>query len=138
MKKITQIIVFLVAILLVSNVEAQNLVDNSNTIVETKTKKELNKKSSEFDVRIKLVDRYGNEVPAATLPGYYAYNLETNTYYYADDRREVDLFTNLPAGTYRFDAYDGYFDGASSTMVTLSNASVVNDEIVVTLSYWSE
>ncbi|SNR15980.1 hypothetical protein [Tenacibaculum jejuense] len=138
MKKITHIFVFLVASLLVSNIEAQNLANSSTTVIETKTKKELNKKSSDFDVRIKLEDRYGNEVPAATLPGYYAYNVETNTYYYADDRREVDLFTNLPAGTYRFDAYDGYFDGASSTIVTLSNNSIVNDEIIVTLSYWSE
>ncbi|PTX61691.1 hypothetical protein C8N46_104335 [Kordia periserrulae] len=92
-----------------------------------------------YNVRIELVDeRSGASVPAGTLPGYAATNQDTGQIYYTD-YYNFDTFTNLPAGTYRFDAYDGYFDGASSAIVTLDQSLVGSDGyIVVTLRYWSE
>ncbi|CAM1343589.1 hypothetical protein [Tenacibaculum amylolyticum] len=93
----------------------------------------------EFTIRMKLVDDGGNDIPADTLPAYFAQNLDTNTYYYPQDRRQVDLFTNIPEGEYLFGAMDGYFDGASSKIVTISKELVnANGEIIVTLNYWSE
>lgn len=92
-----------------------------------------------YNVRIELVDeRSGASVPAGTLPGYAASNQDTGEIFYTD-YYNYDTFLNLPAGTYRFDAYDGYFDGASSAIVTLDQSLVGNDGfIVVTLRYWSE
>ncbi|WP_420573550.1 hypothetical protein [Kordia sp.] len=92
-----------------------------------------------YNVRIELVDeRSGASVPAGTLPGYAATNQDTGEIFYTD-YYNFDSFTNLPAGTYRFDAYDGYFDGASSAIVTLEQSLVGSDGfIVVTLRYWSE
>ncbi|WP_046755646.1 hypothetical protein [Kordia jejudonensis] len=92
-----------------------------------------------YNVRIELVDeRSGASVPAGTLPGYAATNQATGEIFYTD-YYTFDSFANLPAGTYRFDAYDGYFDGASSAIVTLDQSLVGSDGfIVVTLRYWSE
>ncbi len=92
-----------------------------------------------YNVRIELVDeRTGASVPAGTLPGYAATNQATGQIFYTD-YYNFDSFSNLPAGTYRFDAYDGYFDGASSAIVTLDPSLVnANGEIIVTLNYWSE
>ncbi|WP_430408516.1 hypothetical protein [Kordia sp.] len=92
-----------------------------------------------YNVRIELVDENsGASVPAGTLPGYAATNQATGEIFYTD-RYNFDSFSNLPAGTYRFDAYDGYFDGASSVILTLDPSLVDNNgEAVVTLSYWSE
>jgi hypothetical protein len=92
-----------------------------------------------YNVRIELVDeRTGASVPAGTLPGYAATNQDTGAIYYTD-YYSIDTFANLPAGTYRFDAYDGYFDGASSVTITLDPSLVDgNGEVVVTLQYWSE
>ncbi|MEM6720065.1 MAG: hypothetical protein AAF611_12145 [Bacteroidota bacterium] len=92
-----------------------------------------------YNVRILLVDeRSGASVPAGTLPGYAATNLDTGQIFYTD-YYNFDFFSNLPAGTYRFDAYDGYFDGASSEILTLDPSLVnSNREIEVTLKYWSE
>ncbi|WP_298521079.1 hypothetical protein [uncultured Kordia sp.] len=92
-----------------------------------------------YNVRIELVDeRTGAPVPAGTLPGYGATNQDTGAIFYTD-YYSIDTFANLPAGTYRFDAYDGYFDGASSAVVTLDPSLVGSDGfIVVTLRYWSE
>lgn len=92
-----------------------------------------------YDVIIKLVDENtGWPVSANSLPGYVARNLNTGVLYYTS-RYEIDLFESLPSGTYRFDAYDGYFDGASSSTVTLSH-EIENEDgfIEVTLKYWSE
>lgn len=95
-----------------------------------------------YNVRIELVEqRSGNSIDPNTLPGYTARNLETNEYIYAGDNQgdPINIFYNLPTGTYRFDARDGYFDGASSTTITLSNDLVGTDGfVVVTLNYWSE
>ena len=92
-----------------------------------------------YNVRIVLVDeRTGASVPAGTLPGYAATNLDTGAIYYTD-YYNFDYFSNLPAGTYRFDAYNGYFDGASSVTITLDPSLVnSNGEVVATLQYWSE
>ena len=92
-----------------------------------------------FDVRIELVDeRSGQPVDPRTLPGYAARNLDTNQLYYPG-YYDYNEFYDLPAGTYRFDSYDGYFDGSSSEVVTLSSSLEGNDGfIVVTLRYWSE
>jgi len=92
-----------------------------------------------YNVRIELVDELtGAPVPAGTLPGYGATNQDTGEVFYTD-YYTIDTFANLPAGTYRFDAYDGYFDGASSAVVTLDPSLVGSDGfIVVTLQYWSE
>jgi len=92
-----------------------------------------------YNVRILLVDeRTGASVPAGTLPGYAATNQATGAIFYTD-YYNFDTFENLPAGTYRFDAYDGYFDGASSATITLDPSLVGSDGFVeVTLSYWSE
>ncbi|MEM6684995.1 MAG: hypothetical protein AAF617_04285 [Bacteroidota bacterium] len=92
-----------------------------------------------YNVRIELVDeRTGASVPAGTLPGYAATNQDTGQIFYTD-YYNFDTFANLPAGTYRFDAYDGYFDGASSAIVTLDPSLVESDGfVVVTLRYWSE
>ncbi|WP_075342239.1 hypothetical protein [Tenacibaculum agarivorans] len=102
---------------------------------------ELKAIPASFKVRIELVDYAGNPVSADTLPGYVATNTETNEFFYAGENQgdPIDVFLNLSEGTYRFDAYDGYFDGASSKVVTLSSDLVNTDgEIVVTLNYWSE
>ncbi|MCO6163339.1 hypothetical protein [Flavobacterium sp. NRK F7] len=91
-----------------------------------------------FDVYIKLVTQSGQEIPASTLPGYGATNLETGDFYY-DSPYEPGLFESLPIGTYRFIARDGYWDGASSAIVEVTPE---NEEpegwIYATLHYWSE
>lgn len=95
--------------------------------------------NSSYNVRIELVDENtGNPVDPTTLPGYAATNLDTNEIYYPD-YYDYNTFEGLPAGTYRFDSYNGYFDGSSSEIVTLSQDLVGPDGyIVVTLQYWSE
>lgn len=95
-----------------------------------------------FNIRIELVDsQSGLPVNANVLPGYAATNLDTGVIYYAGSQQgqEIDEFLDLPDGNYRFDAYSGYFDGASSAIATLSSLVIGNDGFaVVTLSYWSE
>lgn len=111
--------------------ETEQTVDQTLTIEE--------KSDVRFDVIIKLVDEWsGQEIPASTLPGYGATNLETGAIYF-DSRYEVGLFESLPVGTYRFDARDGYFDGASSAIVEVSGENETSEGwIEVTLQYWSE
>lgn len=94
-----------------------------------------------FDVKIFLVDGWGNSInPTNTgLGGFVAQNLATNQFFYPDWYGPQDEFENLPAGTYRFDSYPGYFDGTGSTQVTLSQSLVQPDGFIhVTLQYWSE
>lgn len=90
-----------------------------------------------FNVRIELVDNNGNLITGSTgLQGYYTQNVSTGQYIYPDRNEE---FIGLPGGTYRFDSFDGYFDGTGSNTVTLSNSLVGSDGyIVVQLVYWSE
>jgi hypothetical protein len=91
-----------------------------------------------YNVCIRIVNNQGIEVPANDLFGYYAYNNLTGEYLYPDNQ-EGTCFTALPAGTYTFDAFDGYFSGAVEVTVTLSQ-NLVNAQgiIVVDLVYWSE
>ncbi|UUC47078.1 hypothetical protein [Flavobacterium cerinum] len=89
-----------------------------------------------YNVCIKLVDYLGNPVTYNDLHGYYAYN-QSNAYFYPENYG--DCYDNLAPGTYTFAAYNGYFSGASSTTVTLSDSLVnANGIIEVTLVYWSE
>ncbi len=92
-----------------------------------------------YDVRIDLVDQFGNPVTGPTgLMGYYAFNEHTGEYVYPD-YLAWDEFTDLRGGTWTFGAFDGYFDGAGSNTVTLRPALAGPDGYIpVTLSYWSE
>jgi len=132
MKQIKKIILLLIVCLSFScETQIDNIEDKTSTIEE--------KSQVRFDVVIKLVDEWsGQEIPASTLPGYGATNLETGTIYF-DSLYEVGLFESLPVGTYRFDARDGYFDGASSAIVDVSSENETPEGwIEVTLQYWSE
>ncbi len=91
-----------------------------------------------YNVRIELI--YNGQVynGSTTLGGFYAFNQDLQEYFYPD-YIEDNLFNDLPAGTYTFGSYDGYFDGTGTTEVTLDPALIGQDGfIVVQLSYWSE
>jgi hypothetical protein len=92
-----------------------------------------------YDVRIALVDAWGNPVTGSTgLMGYYACNTFTGDCVYPDFLAWNE-FTDIRGGNWTFGAFDGVFDGASSQNVTLSDAPVGADGyITVTLVYWSE
>lgn len=93
-----------------------------------------------YTVEIRLVDSQGQVTSTNDLHGYYAYNQATGEYLYPQDERDYSsgIFF-LPAGTYTFDSFNGYWSGTSSNTVTLSN-SLVNEDgiIVVDLVLWSE
>lgn len=91
-----------------------------------------------FNVCIQTVDYQGNPVSGSDLHGFWAQNLTTGEYIYPTNQ-DGNCFENLPAGTYRFDSYDGYWSGTSSSDVALSE-SLENSEgvIIVNLTYWSE
>ncbi len=131
-KNLSLTLLLVVACLTLSCERQTDSIEEQNEAV-SQTDIVVNQKSiAAFDVLIKLVDENtGKQVDPTTLPGYAATNLETGETSYTS-RRAVNLFENLPVGTYRFDAYDGYFDGASSTVATVSA------DQVVTLKYWSE
>lgn len=85
-------------------------------------------------VHIELVNpQTGNPVTSHGLQGYWAKDQATGVYYYSD---YSDNFEELPEGTYMFGAFNGYWDGASSRIVTLDAAN--GNYTVVTLNYWSE
>jgi hypothetical protein len=85
-------------------------------------------------VHIELVNTLtGGSVYNHGLHGYWAQNQETSEYYYSG---QGDNFEELPEGTYVFGAFNGYWDGASSKVVTLDAAN--GNYTVVTLNYWSE
>jgi hypothetical protein len=90
-----------------------------------------------YNVRITLVDHLGNPVGGNGLQGYFAENSSNQIIW--PTNQEGDLFEGLSGGTYTFGAIDGYFDGASSTTVTLTASLIqANGEVVVSLVYWSE
>ncbi|RBL91926.1 hypothetical protein [Chitinophaga flava] len=99
-----------------------------------------NKISTTFNARITLVDVHGAPVTGGTgLRGYWAQNVVTGEYFYPGGQEDEDKFENLPAGTYTFGAYNGYWDGAVSKTVTLGSGNVGPDGyIVVALTYWVE
>jgi hypothetical protein len=89
-----------------------------------------------YEVVIQLVDAQGTPVFYSDLHGYYTYSHATSEYLYPE--RDDNRFF-LPAGTYTFDSFDGYFSGTGSNTVTLSDELVNEDGvIVVELVYWSE
>lgn len=93
-----------------------------------------------YTVEIRLVDAQGNPTSTNDLQGYYAYNQATSEYIYPEDERgySTEIFF-LPAGTYTFDSFDGYWSGTGSNTVTLSDALVNEDGvIIVDLVLWSE
>lgn len=115
----------------------------TNSVVPEAANQKTNKVTSRntevrFDVYIRLVTQSGQEIPASTLPGYGATNLETGAFYF-DSPYETGLFESLPIGTYRFIARDGYFDGASSAIVDVTPENEAPEGwIYATLRYWSE
>ncbi|WP_025741136.1 hypothetical protein [Aquimarina pacifica] len=136
-KNLNLIPLLVLACLLLSCEKQANTIEEQN--IETDTTVINQKSIAAFDVVIKLVDENsGQDVDATTLSGYAATNLETGEVSYTS-RYEVNLFESLPVGTYRFDAYDGYFDGASSVVAEISS-ELENEEgwIEITLKYWSE
>lgn len=96
--------------------------------------------STDYNVRITLVDIYGNPVSGGTgLRGFWARNEATGEYYYPGGQEDEDKFEGLPAGTYTFGAYPGAWEGAVQKTVTLSNPEVGPDGyVVVQLTYWVE
>lgn len=99
---------------------------------------DLNNVTLAFDVRIELVDNNGQPVGSHGLQGFWAKNLATGQYIYPN-YYSYDQFLNLPAGTFTFGAFDGYFDGASSETLTIGQSLTGSDGfIVVQLVYWSE
>lgn len=91
-----------------------------------------------YNVCLQTVDYQGNPVPGSDLHGFWAQNLTTGEYIYPTNQ-DGNCFENLPAGTYRFDSYDGYWSGTSSTDVTLTDSlENQNGVIIVDLIYWSE
>ncbi|WP_159779796.1 hypothetical protein [Flavobacterium sp. 9AF] len=138
MKNLRNILATLTIMLLIS-CDKDDAIQNESNLGDLK-KTTTTAKTSQvyFDVYIKLVTQSGQEIPASTLPGYGATNLDTGDFYF-DSPYEPGLFESLPVGTYRFIARDGYWDGASSAIVEVTPE---NEEpegwIYATLRYWSE
>ena len=91
-----------------------------------------------YDVRIKFVHSDGSPVTNIGLRGGWARNEQTGVYYDPTDQ-EGYTFEGLPAGTYTFGAYPGYWEGAVSKTVTLDPSQEGPDGFIeVTLHYWVE
>jgi hypothetical protein len=91
-----------------------------------------------YEVCVRTVNSNGVEVPPSDLFGFYAINDSTGDVFYPDNQ-EGTCFSSLSAGTYTFGAFPGYFSGASTATVTLSqNLINQNGIIVIDLVYWSE
>lgn len=89
-----------------------------------------------YRVCVKTVDNNGNPVTTNDLFGFYCLNANNQLVEAAN--QEGDCW-DLPAGTYTFGAYPGYFSGASSETITLSRSMEnANGVIVVNLVVWSE
>jgi len=92
-----------------------------------------------YNVRITLVHSDGSPVTGSVgLRGCWARNEQTGVYYETTDREGYE-FADLPAGTYRFGAYPGNWEGAVSKVVTLDPSQEGDDGFIeVTLVYWVE
>ena len=91
-------------------------------------------------MKILLDDGFGNIIdPNNTgLFGAWAFDQASGTYIYPGFFNQYE-FTGLAAGTYTFGAFDGYFEGAGTTTVTLDPSLVGSDGfITVIIGYWSE
>ncbi len=112
-----------------------NVAENIITTIE-----EIKQVTTVYTVEIRLVDAQGNPTSTNDLHGYYAYNQATGEYLYPEDERDYSTgIFFLSAGTYTFDSFNGYWSGTSSNTVTLSDA-IVNEDgiIIVDLVLWSE
>ncbi len=91
-----------------------------------------------YKVCMRTVDVDGNPVNGSDLQGFYAQDNATGAYLYPDNQ-DGNCFEALAPGTYTFGSFNGYWSGTSSNTVTLSDALVNADGvIVVDLVYWSE
>ncbi len=91
-----------------------------------------------YNVRIELVNNLGQTLPNYLQGNYYATDQATQVSLWPTSQDGL-VFEGLPAGTYMFSAIPGYFDGAGSTLVTLSPSMINgNGEVIVQLLYWSE
>lgn len=90
-----------------------------------------------YQVVVRTVNSQGVPVPPDDLFGFYCINTANNQVFYPSNQ-EGNAFT-LPAGTYTFDAYPGYFSGVSSKTVTLIRSlEDANGVVTIDLVYWSE
>jgi len=120
----------------VLNTKLQNETQTFNRII-TRTKNAISLVRT-YQVYVRTVDSNGNEVPPSDLFGFYAINNANGEAFYPDNQ-EGTCFTGLSSGTYTFGAFNGYFSGASSNTITLSESLLNADGIIVVdLVYWSE
>ncbi len=129
------------SMLLCANLYAVGLSDDqSNYKMQNDVLQNKPELTATYNVRIELVDIHGNPVNGSTgLHGYWARNESTGEYFEPGGQEDADKFTDLPAGTYSFGAYEGAWDGAVSKKLNLADATVGPDGfIVVQLTYWVE
>jgi hypothetical protein len=90
-----------------------------------------------YQVCVQTVDSQGNPVAASDLYGFYCVQAGTTTM--IDPSNQEGTCWTLPAGTYEFGSFPGYFSGTSSQTLTLSRSLENEAGIVeVKLVYWSE
>lgn len=137
-------ILALIVLFAFTSCQESGLIESEIAPVEetpTETTSQRTQRVVNYDVIIKLVDHYGNTIAVehTGLGGFAAQSQTTGQYFYQPRGGDLDLLEGLPEDTYRFMAYDGYFDGAGSSVVTLSSDLENEDGFIeVTLSYWSE
>jgi hypothetical protein len=90
-----------------------------------------------YQVCVQTVNSNGLPVAGSDLFGFYC--VPAGTYNLIDATNQEGTCWSLPAGTYEFGSYPGYFSGTSSSTITLSR-SLENEQgvILVKLVYWSE
>jgi hypothetical protein len=90
-----------------------------------------------YQVCVRTVDSNGNPVAASDLFGFYCVKAGTQTL--IEPSNQEGTCWTLPAGTYEFGSYPGYFSGTSSNTVTLTRSLENADgQVLVDLVYWSE
>ncbi|TPN85147.1 hypothetical protein [Aquimarina algicola] len=112
--------------------------DNDN---ETLEESSITKNQLVYNVRFGSLNATPSNDPGG-IQGYYATNQNTGKTYYSERVGEYaydNKIENLPAGTYEFGAIEGYWEGASSEVITLRQDLVGEDGFVyIQLQYWSE
>lgn len=127
-----------VALNYLPQVKATLTAQNNKSIEIINTIQSIKQTIKLYNVCVQTVDYQGNPVPGNDLHGFWAQNLTTGEYIYPTNQ-DGNCFENLPDGTYRFDSYNGYWSGTSSTDITLSESQEnSNGIIIVNLTYWSE
>jgi hypothetical protein len=89
-----------------------------------------------FQVCVRTVNSQGVPVAASDLFGFYC--VKSGSYELIDPSNQEGTCWTLPAGTFEFGSYPGYFSGTSSKTLTLNRSLEVNGVITVDLVYWSE